>query len=168
MSGVGGWFDEVFTGADAAPTPQVNSSPPGKVEPKTWKAPDVSAQGQVEVHRDHLTTAADVIKQYVPEIDAAVSKVQQRTSSFSSLQGWQTGAQLMGNLVTAVQGFAQLGGQAGDAHATTSKKLSESAAAYEEAEKLSTQIAENAAGNSATSSTATSAGSGAAKASGWK
>lgn len=139
--GIGGFFDEVFTGANVAPCPQVGSSPPSMQAPKTWQAPDVSGAGQVTVHRDHLTSAADVIKSYLPELDAAIKAVQAQEGAFASLSGWRTAEQALENLVATVQGFAAVGGGTSDAHATTAAKLVASAGAYDQAESSSTHAA---------------------------
>ena len=141
MGGIGDFLDEVVTGAKVAPCPQVNSYPPSMQAPKTWQAPDVSDQGKLTVHRDHLTTAADVIKSYLPELDAAVQAVQAQIGAFDSLSGWQTAEQALGNLIATVQGFAAVGQGTSDAHATTASKLVDTAGAYQDAETNSTQAA---------------------------
>lgn len=145
---IGGFISEaIHGGANVAPTPQVTSAPKAAPPVKTWAAPDVSGAGQVTVHRDHLTEASDVIKACLPDLDAAVSAVRQHTGSFGSLQGWEAANEIMANLVASVEGFAQFGGQTSDAHAAHAKKLSDSAATYEAAEQLGTQIANDANGN---------------------
>lgn len=149
---LGGLFNEITSGANTAPCPQVGSAPPGPPPRRAWQAPDVSGAGQVTVHRDDLHTAAGVIRSCLPELDAAVHAVQQHTGAFDSLQGWEAANQMMENLLTAVQGFAQLGGQASDAHTAHAKKLTDSAAAYAEAEQRGTQAANSSYGSAGGSS----------------
>lgn len=157
--GIGGFFDEVFTGANVAPCPQVNSSPPTVQAPKTWQAPDVSDAGKLTVHRDHLTSAADVIKSYLPELDAAVKAVQAQAGAFNSLSGWQTAEQALENLIATVQGFTAVGQGTSNAHAVTASKLVATAGAYEDAETNSTQAANGIGTNGAQGNASSGSGS---------
>lgn len=157
--GFGGAVNEFFTGADTAPTPQVNSSPPAQEAPKTWAAPDVSADQHITVHRDHLTSAADVIKAHLPELDAAVRDVEQQLNAFTSLAGWQAGEQIRQNLEALVQACAKLGQQTSDTHAQAAGALYETAAAYGSAEDANTQAANNVAAPSAGAPASDSSGS---------
>lgn len=146
--GIGGLFDEVFTGANAAPCPQVSSSPPSMQAPKTWQAPDMSDAGNLTVHTDHLTSAAAVIKSYLPELEAAVRAVQAQTGAFDSLSGWRTAEQALGNLIATVQRFTAVGQGTSTAHAATASKLVASAGAYDEAASNSTRAAGGIGGSS--------------------
>lgn len=132
---------EFLTGANTAPTPQISSRPPGPVQPEAWQAPDVSGQGHVVVHRDHLTSAADVLKAHLPEIREAISAIQQQYGSFDCLAKWPQGQQMCQNLLQMVDGFAQVSQQTHDAHADTASKLVASAGAYDDAETSNTQAA---------------------------
>lgn len=136
-------YDEVTSGAHTAPTPQLNSSPPPAVPAKVWTAPDVSGDGHITVHRDHLTSAADVIRASLPDLDAAINRVNSRRGAFDSLMTWATGQSLAGNLVSAVEGFAAAGQETSDAHGAAAQNLSDTAAAYEDAETSNTQTMGN-------------------------
>lgn len=141
--GFSGAVNEFFTGADTAPTPQVNSYPPQQGPAKTWNAPDVSAPGQLHVNTSHLTTAADVIKAHLPELDAAVQAVNQQINAFGSLAGWQAGQQMKSQLESLVQQCAELGQQTSDTHAQTAAALYDTASTYGDAEDANTQAASN-------------------------
>lgn len=158
--GLFGDAKEFLTGANCAPTPQVSSQPQGPVSPQAWQAPDVSGSGQVTVHRDHLTSAADVLKAHLPEIREAVSEIQQQYGSFDCLAKWPQGQQMCQNLMQMVDGFAQVTQQTHDAHADTASKLMASAGAYEDAETSNAQAANSVGANG--SSGAASGGSQAA------
>lgn len=136
---VGNTFDEVTSGAHTAPTPTVSGSAPGPVTPATWTAPNVGSSGHFHVHRDHLTTAANVIRAALPDLDAAINEVNSHRAAFSSLTTWATGSALGGNLVSAVQGFASAGQDTSGAHGGAAQGLSDSATAYAEAETTSAQ-----------------------------
>ena len=136
-------FDEVTSGAHTAPTPQVNSSPPASAQAQVWTAPAVGGNGQITVHRDALVDASDVVRKHLPELDAAINRVNSHSSAFDSLMTWQTGSAFAGNLIAAVEGFATTSQQTSDAHASTAQNLSDTAATYEAAETSNTQAARN-------------------------
>lgn len=146
-SGAKNEFDQITSGAHTAPTPTVKSSAPAAVPPTVWTAPNVGASGHFHVHRDHLTTAADVIRASLPDLDAAINQVNSHTAAFSSLTTWPTGASLAGNMVAAVEGFARAGQDTSSAHGGAAQSLSASAAAYEEAETSNIQAARGVGGS---------------------
>lgn len=139
--GLLGLGKELLTGANCAPTPQVNSQPPGPVVAKQWQAPDVSKSGHLVVHRDHLTTASDVLKQHLPDLRSAISEIQQHYGSFDCLSSWPQGQQMMQNLMSALDTFAEVGQQTHDAHAQAASNLTASANAYQDAETTNTSAA---------------------------
>lgn len=139
VSGFLGGADEFLTGANTAPTPQVNSKPPAEVQPAQWQAPDVNASGHFTVHRDHLTTAAGIVRQHLPDIRDAISAIQQLYPSFDCLSGWPAGQTMCQNLVSTVESFATVGTATHDAHAGTASNLKGTADQYEEAETNSIQ-----------------------------
>lgn len=141
IGGIVGAGKEFLTGANTWPTPQVTTKPPGPVQPKKFVAPDVSADGQVVVHHEHLTTAADVLRAHLPELQSAVTQIQQYYGSFDCLNGWPQGEQMCQNLMSALDSFIQVGQQTHDAHADTSSKLKATARTYQDAETDSTQAA---------------------------
>lgn len=148
--GFSGGVNEFLTGADTAPTPQVNSYPPQQGAPKTWNAPDVSAAGHIHVNTSHLTSAADVIKSHLPELDAAVQAVNQQLSAFGSLAGWQAGEELKSQLESLVQQCERLGRETSETHAETAAALYDTASSYGEAEDSNARAANSAASGSAT------------------
>lgn len=139
LSGIEHGGEEFLTGAYTAPTPQVNGKPSGPVQPAKWTAPDVSGNGQITVQRDHLTTASDVLKQNLPELNNAITAVQQLYGSFDCLSSWPAGQAMCQNLLSAVEGFATTGQQTSDAHAATAQNLSDTAGTYEDAETSNLQ-----------------------------
>lgn len=144
MGGAVGLFDAAdafLTGAHTAPTPQISSTPPAEVQPEQWQAPDVSNSGQLVVHRDHLTTASDVLKAHLPELQMWVRNLQDLSGNFDCLASWPQGQQMCQNLMTLVESFAQVGQQTHDAHADAASNLTATAGAYEAAETDSTQAA---------------------------
>ena len=141
-------WDEVTSGANTAPVPQVTSSPPPPVQPRTWTAPAVNASGHITVHHGALTTASDVIKNYVTEIDNAVSEVTSHIMAFDSLMGWDTGASFGGNLQNAVTAFTQAGQDTSQAHADTAGNLQSTAATYGDTETANARLASNIGGGS--------------------
>lgn len=136
--------EEFLTGANTAPTPQVNSKPPGPVEPKQWSAPDVNADGHITVHRDHLTQASDVLKAHLTDIRDAISQIQQQYGSFDCLQSWPQGQTMCQNLMSMVESFAQVTQDTHDAHAAAASNLAETASTYEQAETSNTKAAQSA------------------------
>lgn len=142
--GLLGDADEFLTGANCAPTPQVNSKPPGPVQATKWTAPDVSASGHLTVHRDHLTHASDVYKAHLPEIRDAITAIQQLYGSFDCLQYWPQGQTMCQNLMSMVEQFAHVTQQTHDAHAETASKLTETANTYEQTETTNTKAAQSA------------------------
>lgn len=136
-------YDEVTSGAHTAPTPQVTSSPPGAKHAQVWTAPAVGGDGHITVHRDALVDASDIVRKHLPDLDAAINRVNSHSSAFDSLMTWETGAAFAGNLIAAVQGFATTSQQTGEAHAATAQNLSDTAGTYEDAETSSTQAARN-------------------------
>lgn len=132
------WFEskwnEVTSGANTAPTPQVNSSPPPAPLAKTWQSPDVSHPGHIQVNTSHLTTAADAIKARLPELDEAVNAVKQQMEAFSSLQGWQAAEQTRTRLNALVQQCVALGQEKSDVQTKAALDLSRSADEYREKE----------------------------------
>lgn len=133
--------DAFLTGAHTAPTPQITSTPPAEVQPETWQAPDVSKSGHIVVHRDHLTTASDVLKAHLPELQMWVRNLQQLQGSFDSLAAWPQGQQMCQNLMTLAESFTQVGQQTHDAHADAASNLTDTASTYEAAETDNTQAA---------------------------
>lgn len=136
-------FDEVTSGAHTAPTPQVNSSPPETVQPQVWTAPAVGGSGHITVHRDALVDASDIVRKHLPELDAAINRVNSHSNAFDSLMTWATGSSFGGNLISAVEGFATTSQQTSDAHSAVAQNLSDTAATYEDAESTNTQAARN-------------------------
>ena len=141
LSGVVGGANEFLTGANTAPTPQVNSKPPAEVQPERWQAPEVNASGHLVVHRDHLNTAAGIVRQHLPEVQAAITAVKELYPSFGCLSAWPAGQAMCRNLVSAVESFATVGTATHEAHAGAASNLTGTAQHYEEAETKSTQAA---------------------------
>lgn len=133
-SGVEGTGNEIISGANTDATPQVDSRPAAGPLAKTWKAPDVSHPGHIHVNTSHLTTAADVIKARLSELDEAVNAVKQHMDAFSSLSGWTAGASMKTRLEALVQQCAALGKEQSDVNAKAALDLSRSAEEYDEKE----------------------------------
>lgn len=125
--------------AKTQPTPQVNSKPKPAVQPHQWTAPDVAASGQVTVHHDALTDAADVIKKYVPGLEAAVQEVAARSGAFDSLTTWATGQSFGGNLQAAVVAFQKSGTNTSQDHLDHAGKLTSASQAYSDNENTIAQ-----------------------------
>ncbi|MCL2586203.1 MAG: type VII secretion target [Streptosporangiales bacterium] len=133
-------WTEVTSGAQTAPTPTIGSSPPPAAQPNQWTAPSVDSSGHIKVHHGALTSAADVIKSYVSELESAINEVNGHIGSFDSLAGWATGASFCGNLTSAVTAFAQAGGDTSQAHADAAKNLSDSSSTYDSTESANAQL----------------------------
>lgn len=144
ISGIVDGGEEFLTGAHTAPTPQVSSRPAAEVQPETWQAPDVSAKGELSVHADHLTSAADVLRAHLPEIQDAVTAIQQMYGSFGCLNAWPQGQAMCSNLTETVQSFVTVSQQTHDAHAGTASNLKASADTYAQKESDSTRAARSA------------------------
>lgn len=147
-------WNDVTSGANTAPVPQVNSSPPRAVQPRTWTAPDVNASGHLTVHHGALTSAADVIKNYVTDLDNAINEITTHYSSFDSLMGWDTGSSFGGNLTAAVTAFTSAGNDTSEAHASTASNLTQTAAVYSDTETTNAQLAGGSSGSSGSSGSA--------------
>lgn len=133
--------DAFLTGAHTAPTPQITSRPPAEIQPEQWQAPDVSKSGHIVVHRDHLTTASDVLKAHLPELQTMVRSLQELSGNFDCLAAWPQGQQMCQNLMSLVESFTQVGQQTHDAHADAASNLTDTASTYEAAETDNTQAA---------------------------
>lgn len=136
-------WNQVTSGANTAPTPQVNSSPGTAAPPPTWKAPDVSHPGHLQVNTSDLTTASDVIKAHVPELDAAVQAVNEQLSAFTSLSGWTAAEQMRSRLEALVQQCAALAQERSDVQTKAALDLSASADLYREKEAATTKAVKN-------------------------
>lgn len=132
-------FTEVTSGAYTAPTPKVGSSPPAPARPRTWTAPTVKDSGHIEVHHGALIDAAETIRKYVPELEAALKRVSSHSGAFESLMSWATGAAFGGNLSAAVSAFGSAGKQTSEAHLIHAKNAQDCAETYGGAETQSTQ-----------------------------
>lgn len=124
-------WNEVTSGANTAPTPQVSTSPPAGPLAKTWNAPNVSHPGHLQVNTSHLASAADVIKTRLPDLDEAVNAVTQQLDAFGSLSGWQAGEQMKAQLTALVQQCAALGKEQSNVNAKAALDLTRSAEAYQ-------------------------------------
>lgn len=133
-------WNEVTSGANTAPTPTINSAPPAAVQPTAWTAPTVGSSGHIKVEHGALTSAADVIKSHVSELDSAINNVNMHINSFDSLAGWATGASFSGNLIAAVTAFSQAGGDTSQAHADTAKNLTDSSVTYDSTETTNANL----------------------------
>jgi ElaB/YqjD/DUF883 family membrane-anchored ribosome-binding protein len=133
-SWIEGEWNKVTSGANAAPTPQVNSSPAATGTPHTWKSPDVSHPGHLHVNTSHLTTAADVMKACLPELNAAVDAVNQQLDAFSSLSGWQAAEEMRTRLQNLVQQVTALGQERSTVQTKAALDLTRSADEYDEKE----------------------------------
>lgn len=135
---MGNWFssewNQVTSGANTAPTPQVNSSPGTAAPPQTWKSPDVSHPGHLHVNTSDLTSASDVIKAHVPELDAAVQAVNEQLGAFTSLSGWTAAEQMRSRLESLVQQCSALAQERSDVQTKAALDLSASADLYREKE----------------------------------
>lgn len=136
-------WNDVTTGASTAPTPTIDGAPPPAVQPHQWTAPAVSSSGHINVHHGALTSAADVIKSYVTELDSAINEVNMHISSFDSLAGWSTGAAFSGNLTAAVTAFSQAGGDTSQAHADAAKNLTDTAGEYGSTETANAKLSQD-------------------------
>lgn len=141
-------WNEVTSGANTAPTPTVDSHPPAAVEPHQWTAPAVASGGHIKVHHGALTSAADVIKSYVNELESVINEVNMHVDSFDSLAGWSTGASFCGNLTAAVTAFSQAGSDTSQAHADAAKHLNDSSSTYGSTEAANARLSKNAGGSS--------------------
>jgi hypothetical protein len=140
--------DEFTSGAHTSPTPQVHGAPPSPVTPRTWTAPTVGASGHITVHHGTLTTAADVLKNCVPDLETALEGVNQQTLAFDSLTGWDTGASFGGNLVNAVSAFLSAGQDTSQSHATAATSMSSTAATYDSTETANAHLSSSGNGSS--------------------
>lgn len=136
-------YTEVTSGAETAPTPTIDSAPPGAVTPSKWTAPAVASSGHIKVHHEALTSAADVIKGYVAELELSITNVNMHMSAFDSLAGWSTGAAFCGNLTAAVTAFSQAGNDTSQAHADAAKNLTATTAEYEGTEADNAALSQN-------------------------
>lgn len=141
--GVGGWFHELRTGVDAAPTPQVTSHPPAEVLATPWQSPDLSAKGHLVVHTDHLEQESGAIRACLADVRSAIAEIQQHQGSFGSLAGWPQGREMCQTLLASIDSFAQVAQQTHDAHAETAGNLRASAHAYTDAETRNTAAAKS-------------------------
>lgn len=165
-----GFTELIHGGANTAPTPTVNSTPPAPTQPSTWQAPSVDASGHIKVHHGALTDAADVIKKYVPELESVLAEISSHSGAFDSLMSWTTGSAVGGNLSAAVTAFHTAGKDTSQAHADTAGNLQGSAQSYSDAESTNAQTVakvsspgsapSGSAPASGSSSTASSAGNG--------
>lgn len=135
---------EAATGAWTADTPQVSSSPMPKKPPAQWKAPDVSHPGNLHVSTGDLTSASDVLKASLPELDNAISMLQQHESAMSSLSGWQAGNDLQAMYQALVQQCVALTKNQSTIHLETAQQLKQTAATYDAAEKANADAAKKA------------------------
>lgn len=145
MSIFGDFFDAFVDGVtgsapqEAAPVPQVSGGPPGPVAPATWKAPDVSDNGEFTVHGEVLESVARGMRSDVSELDTAVRGVQAASGGLDSLSGWPTGRAFSINAGNACHAFATTGTQTGDTQTSTAKTLTDTASSYDEAESANRQ-----------------------------
>lgn len=146
--GFTGGVNEFLTGADTAPVPQVSSYPPAREAPKTWVAPDVSAQGEIVVHRDRLTAAADMIKNHLPELDAAVQNLEKQLNAFTSLAGWEAGDQIRRNLEDLARACAKYGQRVSNANEQAAEALIQTTTTYQQVEDSNAATAKTLGGDS--------------------
>ena len=83
---------------------------------------------------DVLRNVAAPIRSDLHEPYAAVRGRRSARASAGATPGWQTAAAFGGNAASAYAGVLQASDQTENTHQATSKKLSDSAAAYDEAE----------------------------------
>ncbi|HSZ39980.1 MAG TPA: hypothetical protein VK817_08485 [Trebonia sp.] len=137
-----GALGDAVTGSSppqSAPVPSVKGLQLPKTSDATWRAPEANGSGQFSVHRDALESVAKGMLSDLTDLDNAISKVRSSSGAFSTLRGWTTGQAFAENGESTCHGFAQVGTQTGVVQSTTSKGLSDTAAAYEEAETTNRQ-----------------------------
>lgn len=132
-------LSKLTSGAETAPTPRVDGSPPSPTEPEQWTAPSVNASGHFSVNHGALTDAADVIKKYVPQIEAALTEISSHKAAFESLMGWATGKAFGGNLESAVTAFHTAGTETSDGHSTIATTAQGTNEQYQDADQQAKQ-----------------------------
>lgn len=118
----------------AAPTPVISGGPRKVSGPARWQAPDASGNGEVRVHRDVLHSVAAAMRSDLKDLDTAVTSLGQVDGATSSLASWPTGSAFNVNAGNAQTGVMQSSEVTSANHQAGSKKLSDSAQNYDQAE----------------------------------
>jgi hypothetical protein len=118
----------------AAPAPVISGGPKKVSGPSRWQAPDASGAGEVRVHRDVLRSVAAAMRSDLKDLDTAVSGLGQVDGATSSLARWPTGSAFNVNADNARAGVLDSSEVTADNHQAGSKKLSDSAQNYDQAE----------------------------------
>jgi hypothetical protein len=134
----------------AAPTPAVSGGPRKVDGPSRWQAPDASGNGEVRVHRDVLRSVATAMRSDLKDLDTAVSGLGQIHGATTSLARWTTGSAFNVNADNAQAGVVESSEVTATNHQAGSKKLSDSAQNYDQAE-TDNQRAATSVGNQLTS-----------------
>jgi hypothetical protein len=130
----------------AAPAPAISGAPRKVSGPSRWQAPDASGNGEVRVHRDVLRIVAAAMRSDLKDLDTAVSGLGHVDGATSSLARWTTGSAFNANAGNAQAGVLESSGVTADNHQAGSKKLSDSAQNYDQAETDSQRAASSVGG----------------------
>ncbi len=124
-----------------APVPTVRTGPRRITAPRGWSAPAADGGGQVTVHRDVLRDVAARMRSDLRDIDEAVRRLSGARhgggvsiSGSGGAAGWDTAAAFNANASSAYAGVLRATQQAGNTHQDTSRKLADSASAYDDSE----------------------------------
>ena len=126
----------------SAPVPSVRTGPRRITAPRGWSAPAADGGGQVTVHRNVLRDVAARMRSDLRDIDEAVRRLSgvRRGGGVSiggsggAGAGWDTAVAFDANASSAYAGVLNASQQAGNTHQDTSRKLGDSASAYDDSE----------------------------------
>jgi hypothetical protein len=147
------------SGESAAPPPAISGGPAKVSGPSRWQAPDANGNGEVRVHRDVLRGVAAAMRSDLKDLEGAVTGLGRVDGATSSLARWSTGTAFNVNADNAQTGVMQSSEVTSANHQAGSKKLSDTAQNYEQAE-TDNQRAATSVGNQLTALSGTVASDG--------
>ncbi|MBO0803876.1 MAG: hypothetical protein J2P25_12480 [Nocardiopsaceae bacterium] len=139
---VSGEWDQLTTGASAAPVPTVSSRPPKYAPPAPWLPQPTHIVSGYAVAPGVLTKVADVINSEVPGLDKAIGELRSawNSGSFRGVVGggfeadWLAGQRFDVMLDMIAKGFISAATQVADLLADAVRRLRDTASTYAEAE----------------------------------
>ncbi|MBO0803877.1 MAG: hypothetical protein J2P25_12485 [Nocardiopsaceae bacterium] len=135
-------WDQLTSGASAAPTPTVSSGPPKYAAPPAWLPQPEHIDNGYTVQTSGLTNVADVIKSQVPILDKAIGDLRSAWNS-GALHGvvgggfeadWFAGQRFDLMLDMIAKGFIPAATQIAGLLTDAARRLADTASTYAEAE----------------------------------